>query len=91
MRANFPEIKNESNEALLEVGQAFTKYLQDKFRGKEDTLKKISDIDPKTVVWRLINKDPFAVNGYDPVLVLHFTQFVKEVMQAEKNKSHLMN
>lgn len=85
MRMNFPEVRDEDNASLMNIGVEFKKYLQDKFADKEDVLKEVWDIDPKTVVMNQVNKNPFTVKGYHPVLLIHFNEFIKQIMQ-EINK-----
>jgi hypothetical protein len=80
MRSNFPIVANESNEALIEVGEGFKQYLLLKFAGNMDKLEPIWDIDPKTIVMSLVNKDPFRVNGYHPALFIHFNNFIEETL-----------
>jgi hypothetical protein len=85
VRANFPNLSNESNESLIPIGNEFKKYLESKFVDKMDKLKDIWDIDPKTVILNQMN-DPFSINGYNPALLLHFTDFIKEQLELPEEK-----
>lgn len=75
IRANFPE-NDLSNEDAITVGKAFKDYLIKKFINNPDKLEKIWDISPRSMINNM--NHPFKVNGYDPVLVLHFTRFVEQ-------------
>lgn len=88
VKVNYPHVKHESNDSLVELGDVFKTYLKNKFAGKMDKLIPIWDIDPKTVVMNQINKEPFTVNGYHPALILHFTDFVNE-MKKEALKENI--
>lgn len=85
MRINYPAVANESNENLMEVGAAFKKYLEEKFAGEMDKIEPYWDIDAKTVIMNQANKTPFMVNGYHPVLIIHFGEFTSKM--AEKIKA----
>lgn len=79
IRANYPVIANESNEDLIEMGDEFKKYLEDKFKGDLDKLKPIWDIEPRTVIMNQVNRNPFTMNGYHPALLIHFSDFVTKM------------
>ena len=79
MRINLPEVPV-TEEQALEIGEDFKKFLQNRFKGKEDRLEKMWDINP---IKAAMNFDhPLMVNGYDPAFVLLFGEYVKE--EAEK-------
>jgi len=79
IRINFPNI-NLTNEEAIEIGKEFKKYLIDKFKDKSEILEKIWDINLIRVI--MDQNNPLKINGYNPALVLHFTQFV-ETKQKE--------
>ena len=82
-----PEIQNMPNEEMEELGIAFKSYPEENFKGKEDKLELIWDISPKSVIKRIAT-DPFAMNGYSPGLILHFTEFVrKNKEETDENPS----
>ena len=76
-RYNYPDV-DADNESIVEIGVAFKKYLEDKFKDSMDKLEGISDIDPRTVIENQMSPTAFSVNGYHPALVIHFGNFVKE-------------
>lgn len=67
-----------SNEDITEIGIGFKDYLKEKFKGKEDKLEPIWNIDAEKVIMNQVNKEPFKVNGYHPALLIHFNLFVKQ-------------
>lgn len=82
IRANFEKIPG-TNEQFIQIGKDFKKYLLETFKGKEDKLNEIWDISPMKVI--LAQDHPLKVNGYEPVLVYHFTLFI------EKMKEEILN
>lgn len=84
IRKNYPSLGTESNETLIEVGEEFKKYLEDVFKDKMDKLEPIWDINPLTVIMN--DGHPFKVNGYHPVLIIHFEQFVEKVKKEAQNE-----
>jgi hypothetical protein len=66
-----------SNEELAEVGKGFKEYLEEVFKGKEDKLEPIWNIDPQRIIPAQVNREPFRMNGYHPALLIHFSHFVK--------------
>jgi len=85
IRINYPALKNESNEDLIDLGSEFKKYLEDKFTNDMQKLEPIWNIDAHTVIMNQVNKSPFMMNGYNPVLIIHFELFI------EKTKNELQN
>lgn len=83
LKINFKNIDVTKDEAI-EIGEEFKNYLLDKFKDNQDKLNNIWNIDPINVIPNM--EHPFKVNGYDPVLILHFTEFVKNSIENEKNK-----
>ena len=82
-RVNFPEISNESNELLIELGNHFKSYLEEKFKDNMDKLDSIWNIDMLNVIMQ--QGHPLRINGYHPALLIHFQQFVEKVKKdAEK-------
>jgi len=79
IRANYPDLKNETNELLTELGGEFKKYLEERFADKMDKLEPIWDIEPKTIIMKQVCKDPFTMNGYHPALLIHFSDFVTKM------------
>ncbi len=79
IRANYPLLKDETNELLIELGDEFKKYLEEKFANDMDKLKPIWDIEPKTVIMNQVNRSPFKINGYHPALLIHFSDFVTKM------------
>jgi hypothetical protein len=79
IRANYPVLKNETNELLIELGDEFKKYLEEKFANDMDKLKPIWDIEPKTVIMNQVKRSPFTMNGYHPALLIHFSDFVTKM------------
>ena len=84
-RANFPETQNESNELLIEMGNHFKEYLEDKFKDNMDKLEPIWNIDPMKVIMQMGH--PFKTNGYHPALLIHFSQFVEKIKKEAENQS----
>lgn len=74
LKINYPEFEIE-NEDAIQIGNEFFKYLFEKFNGDESKLETICDIEPLKAI--LNREHPFKVNGYDPALVYHFSEFVK--------------
>lgn len=71
-------VKSElSEDAITTIGVGFKEYLEKKFKGKEDKLEPIWNIDAAKVVMNQVNKEPFKVNGYHPALLIHFQEFCK--------------
>lgn len=87
MKINYPEVAKEATEEdYVEIGQGFKEYLERTFKGKEDKLAPIWDIDAKTVIMNQVNKNPFMVNGYNPGLIIHFDMYVKEqIKKSQEN------
>lgn len=75
MRSNFPAFEI-TNEDAIEIGESFKFYMTEKFKDEPDKLNTIWNIDPMNVIPNLGH--PFKTNGYDSVLVLHFTLFIEE-------------
>lgn len=82
-RANSKELQKESNELLIELGNYFKEYLQEKFADKMDILEPIWDINPIKVIMQQGN--PLRINGYHPALLIHFSDFI------EKMKSEILS
>lgn len=76
IRKNFPEVPG-TNEEFIEIGKEFKAYLEETFKGKEAKLVEIWDISPMKVIRD--DGKMFKVNGYDPVFVFHFTEFVEKM------------
>lgn len=90
IRLNYPVLKYEDNELLIELGDAFKEYLQELFVDKQDKLDDIWNIDPKYVIMNKVNRKPFMVNGYHPAIFIHFDNFVckmkREAQEQEAKK-----
>jgi hypothetical protein len=87
IRFNYPELRGEKNDVLIEMGKAFKEYLQDVFKGKEDKLEPIWNIDPQTIVKNAIFGG-FLYNqthGYHPGLIIHFSDFVDKMKKEIEN------
>ena len=85
MRMNYPNVANESNEDLLEIGAEFKKYLEAKFVDQMEKLPDIWSIDPKDIIPNLGH--PFRTNGYHPALIIHFGEFCgKMAKEATENE-----
>lgn len=84
-RANYPNEYNYHedvdavNEALAEVGIEFKKYLEKKFKGKQEKLNSIWGISPIDVIPNMHH--PFYTNGYNPALIILFDEFCSEMKQ----------
>ncbi len=78
VRLNLKEVES-SNEELNEVGVEFKKYLEKIFEGKMEKLEEIWNIDPMNVIPKIGH--PFYTNGYNSVLVYHFTDFLKKMFE----------
>ncbi len=81
IRANYPEISNQSNATLIEIGDEFKKYLEEKFENKMDKLTEIWDIEPRTIIMSMVKNEPFKIKGYHAALILHFSEFVKKIVE----------
>lgn len=88
VKANYPSFRNESIETLIEVGDEFKNYLEEKFKDNVSKLNDIWNIEPNHIIMMQVNKTPFRVNGYHPALILHFEEFFKQ--EAEKAKNELI-
>jgi len=75
-RANYPEIRGESDELLIELGEHFKKYLEDKFKDNLDKLEPIWDIDLMKIIMN--QGHPLKINGYHPALLIHFSEFIEK-------------
>jgi hypothetical protein len=84
----FPEAyKQGTTEELKEIGVIFQEYLNKKFKGKEDMLKEISDINPINIIEHF--GTPLRPLGYHPALILHMSQFAEEQKeQLEKEEKN---
>lgn len=83
LRINFPTIEITQEDAL-EIGEDFKKYLQEVYKGKEDKMEAIWDINP---VKAIINKDhPLMTNGYNSALVFHFCNYVEKTKKELENE-----
>jgi hypothetical protein len=71
---NFKDI-DITNDDAIKIGEDFKNYLLEKFKDNTDKLNDLWNIDPIYIIRNMGN--PFNVNGYDPALVLLFTEFVK--------------
>ena len=79
IRKNFPEIGQISNEDIDEIGIEFHKHLDSKLNDEQ----KIKIL-PKSAIDIVMNSEhPFKTNGFEPVYVLQFTQWVKEQQEAQ--------
>lgn len=87
IRANYKALSNEPNETLIEVGDEFKKYLEEKFKDNTSKLDDIWNIEPYHIIMMQVNKTPFRVNGYHPALILHFEEFFKQEAEKAKNET----
>lgn len=78
IRMNYPGLRGESNDLLIELGREFKAYLEGVFKGELKKLEPIWDIELASVAWRQM-WDPFCMNGYDPVFILHFGEFIEKM------------
>ena len=74
IRANYKGFKIENSEAI-EIGNMFKCYLEEKLKDKQDLLNKISNISPNKIILNL--NHPLKINGYEPELLAHFSEFIK--------------
>lgn len=88
IRYNYKALDNEPNELLIELGDEFKKYLEDKFKNNIEKLNDIWNIDPKHIIMMQVNKAPFRVNGYHPALILHFEEFFKKGAEEARNEQN---
>ena len=94
IRTHYPVLRSETNELLIELGNEFKKYLQEKFEGKMDRLEPVWDIEPKKIIMNQVNKVPFTIEGYHPAFIIHFGEFMEkmrnealiEIEQEKNNK-----
>lgn len=91
IRSNYKVLDNEPNELLIELGTEFKKYLEQKFKDNIEKLDDIWNIDPKHIIMNQVNKSPFRVNGYHPVLIYHFEEFYKKGAEEAKNELNETN
>lgn len=70
-----------SNEQAIELGNEFSHYITEKFSNENrlEKLEEICDISPITVLRR--EDKPQYTRGYHPALIIHFTNFLKEIEQ----------
>ena len=79
IRKNFPEIGEISNEEIDEIGSEFHKHLDNKLN--EEQKQRVM---PKSAMDVIMNTEhPFRTNGFEPAYVLHFTQWVKDKLEAQ--------
>ncbi len=81
IRTHYREIASEPNDILIEIGDEFKKYLEEKFAGKMEKLEPIWDISPNKVIHNMIY-DPFSMKGYSPALILHFGEFIEKMKNS---------
>ena len=74
IRANYKGFQIKNSEAI-EIGNMFKSYLEDKLKDKQELLTKISNINPIEVIKKQCH--PLKINGYEPVLLAHFEEFIK--------------
>jgi len=86
IRANYKTLVNEPNELLIELGTEFKKYLEDKLKDNIEKLDDIWNINPHHIIMMQVNKSPFRINGYHPVLIYHFEEFFKKGAEEAKNE-----
>lgn len=91
IRANYKTLVNEPNELLIELGDEFKKYLEDKFKNNNEKLNDVWNIDPHHIIMMQVNKSPFRINGYHPVLIYHFEEFFKKGAEEAKNELNKTN
>lgn len=82
IRACFPNAAHLSNKALITFGGRFEQYLKEKLKDKPQLLAEMCDIEPRTVIPRMVS--PLWFNGYHPALVIHLHQWAKELMEVQK-------
>ena len=75
IRANYKGFQIENKEAI-EIGNMFKIYLEEILKDKQELLTKISNINPIEVIKKIGH--PLKINGYEPVLLAHFDQFIKQ-------------
>lgn len=80
IRVNYPELRKHSNAVLIALGTEFKSYLEGVFKGQMKEREKVWDIELGSVAWRKMS-DPFSINGYDPIFVLHFGEFCKKMKE----------
>lgn len=81
IRVNFPMTKDEDDTFLKVVGWGFKEYLKNKFSNNLQALQDIWDIDPVKAFMYKMEEHPFKVNGYHPVMLVHFNQFIEKYSQ----------
>lgn len=91
IRSNYKVLDNEPNELLIELGTEFKKYLEDKFKNNIEKLDDIWNINPHHIIMMQVNKSPFRINGYHPVLIYHFEEFFKKGAEEAKNEQNKNN
>lgn len=75
-RAHYPPLDNEPNDALIELGESFKQYLEERYVNNMEKLEPIWDISPKNIMLNI--NHPLKMKGYHPALLYHFSEFVKK-------------
>lgn len=91
IRTHYPVLRNETNELLIELGDEFKKYLEEKYSEDMNKLEPIWDIEPKTIIMNQVNKTPFLMKGYHPGLIIHFEEFMKKMKEEALNEINKEN
>ncbi len=86
IRKNYPALRNEQNELLLELGAEFKKYLEVVFKENMDKLAPIWNIDARDVIMNQVNKTPFMMNGYHSALIIHFGNFIDKMKREAEEE-----
>lgn len=89
IRTHYPILRGETNELLIELGDEFKSYLQEKFKDNMDKIELAWDISPQKVVMNAMT-DAFSMKGYSPVLIIHFGEFMEKMRKEaleEENKT----
>ena len=81
-RINYPKVEA-TKEEITNIGNEFKKYLIQTFKGKEDKLENIWNIDPLNIIPNRFHQ--LKTNGYEPALIIHFGLFVEKI-KKESNE-----
>lgn len=79
--ANYNTNSTEEIETLTNLGAEFKEFLIKKYHNVangNDILNKIWDISPSIIMYNVINIPSLTYNGYNPKLVIHFSEFIQK-------------
>lgn len=87
LRSIFPDLVKESDGYLIQIGDDFKRFIVDKFKGTDNQLKEILNIDPWYVTLKI--GEPFRLKGYHPGLLRFLCDFLNRNQIVTKTGQEL--